>query len=68
MSNNDYLFDMRIVGLNIKEGKISQKDYKNFIKDLKDVKDKSDILVIDEELEEIETEDSTEEDIDINIE
>ena len=66
MSNKEYLYDMRVVGLNIKEGKLKEKDHKNFIKNLKDVKDKSETLVIeeevteDEELEIIDEEDGTE--------
>ncbi|NIP29010.1 MAG: hypothetical protein GTO02_00120 [Candidatus Dadabacteria bacterium] len=60
MAKKDQLYDMRIVGLSISEGKISQKDYNNYIKKLKDVTNKSETLIIDEEIEEA-TDESTEE-------
>ena len=49
MSKNEYLYDLRVVNTNIKQGKISKKNYSSFIKKLPDVSEKSEILVIEDD-------------------
>ncbi len=62
MQSKDYLNDLRVVKRYISEGKLTEKDHKKFIKDLKDVSAKSEKLIIDEEEEIIEEEDPQETD------
>ena len=50
MPNKEQLFDLRIVGLSIKDNKITNKEYTNFIKKLPDVEDKSEVLTIEEDV------------------
>ena len=63
MSKDDKLFDVRVSGRYIKDGLISKKEYDTFIKNLPDVEEKSEQLVIEEEVEEagVETPESQEE-------
>ena len=64
MSNDDKLYDVRVVNRYIKEGMITQKNYESFMKKLPDVEEKSEILKIEEDevVEEItDTENSSEE-------
>ena len=49
MSNDDKLYDVRVVNRYIKEGMITQKNYESFMKKLPDVEEKSEILKIEEE-------------------
>ena len=64
MSNDDKLYDVRVVNRYIKEGMITQKNYESFMKKLPDVEDKSEILKIEEDEvveETVDTENSSEE-------
>ena len=64
MSNDDKLYDVRVVNRYIKEGMITQKNYESFMKKLPDVEEKSEILKIEEEEvveETADTENSSEE-------
>ena len=64
MSNDDKLYDVRVVNRYIKEGMITQKSYDSFMKKLPDVEEKSEILKIEEEEvveETADTENSSEE-------
>ena len=64
MSNDDKLYDVRVVSRYIKEGMITQKNYESFMKKLPDVEEKSEILKIEEEEvveETADTENSSEE-------
>ena len=64
MSNDDKLYDVRVVNRYIKEGMITQKNYESFMEKLPDVEEKSEILKIEEDevVEEItDTENSSEE-------
>lgn len=56
MSNKDYLNDIRVVKRYISEGKLTEKDHEKYIKNLDDVSDKSEILVIEEDQEIVESE------------
>ena len=49
MSNDDKLYDVRVVNRYIKEGMITQKNYESFMKKLPDVEEKSEILKIEED-------------------
>lgn len=51
MSEKDYLHDLRVVHRYISEGKVSEKDHEKFIKNLDDVSEKSEALVIEEDVE-----------------
>ena len=64
MSNDDKLYDVRVVNRYIKEGMITQKNYESFMKKLPDVEEKSEILKIEEDEvveETVDTENSSEE-------
>lgn len=52
MSKDEKLYDVRVAERYIKEGRLTQKNYEGYIKKLPDVSDKSEILNIDEEIDE----------------
>ena len=56
MPKDEKLFDVRILGKNIKEGLVTKKEYEKFIKNLPDVEEKGERLIIEEEEEAEETE------------
>ena len=49
MSKDEHLYDVRVIDRHLKEGSLSKKDLRNFLKKLPDVTDKSEVLIIDEE-------------------
>ena len=51
MSKDEKLYDVRVAERYIKEGMLTQKKYESYIKKLPDVSDKSEILNIDEEID-----------------
>jgi len=50
-NKEDFLYDVRIVNRNIRDGAVSKKDYDKYIESLPDVEDKSEPLIIDDEPE-----------------
>ena len=60
MSKDEKLFDVRVSDRYIKEGLINKKEYESFIKKLPDVEEKSELLVIEEDVEPEETTEETE--------
>ena len=60
MSKDEKLFDVRVSDRYIKEGQINKKEYEAFIKKLPDVEEKSELLVIEEDVEPEETTEETE--------
>ena len=67
MSKDEKLFDVRVSGRYIKDGLLNKKDYESFLKKLPDVEDKSEKLVMEEEMEEtgVESTESDEEGNDV---
>ena len=55
MTKEELLYDLRVIDVNIKQGKITKKNYEGFIKKLPNVEDKSQILIIEQEEEMQET-------------
>jgi len=51
MSKDEKLYDVRVADRYIKEGMLTKKNYEGYIKKLPDVSDKSEILNIDEEID-----------------
>ncbi len=50
-NKEDFLYDVRIVNRNIRDGAVSKKEYDKYIESLPDVEDKSEPLIIDDEPE-----------------
>lgn len=70
-SKDDFLYDVRIINRNIRDGVVSKKDYDKYLDNLPDVEDNSEPLIIEDDepetlstvpdTEEIETDDEDEE-------
>lgn len=70
-SKDDFLYDVRIINRNIRDGVVSKKDYDKYLDNLPDVEDNSEPLIIEDDepetlstvpdTEEMETDDEEEE-------
>ncbi len=61
-SKDDFLYDVRIINRNIRDGVVSKKDYDKYLDNLPDVEDNSEPLIIeDDEPETLSTVPDTEE-------
>lgn len=50
-NKEDFLYDVRIVNRNIRDGAVSKKDYDKYIESLPDMEGNSEPLIIDDEPE-----------------
>lgn len=61
MSKDDFMYDVRVISRNLKEGLISKKDLKSHLKDLPNAEEKSEVLQVEEDIVEEETIEEVEE-------
>ncbi|MGD9652728.1 MAG: hypothetical protein AB7V12_10190 [Candidatus Dadabacteria bacterium] len=48
-SKDDFLYDVRIINRNIRDGVVSKKDYDKYLDNLPDVEDNSEPLIIEDD-------------------
>ncbi len=48
-NKDDFLYDVRIINRNIRDGEVSKKDYDKYLDNLPDVEDNSEPLIIEDD-------------------